>query len=214
MKIKRIVYYFDKVVLNTELEKEIVKNRLFDTNILDHCKKYSVSKSTKLAKLAGYNTRIIVSDASHSIFHCLSNSNLERIGISRLEIARDVGLRNFIFATNFMRYMHKHYERRWSRKGFIYKGELNDTIYIGKSFGEYSSNYSVIYPINNDKNPFGNYAAIHMEFVLLNWKKIKEQFKISSIAEVPCPREAFNYLKKRYIKVNNKLNNNGCINNC
>jgi hypothetical protein len=194
--------YFDHVVILSRYSRRDLIKRFANIDFNDYCLNqpddHPIREASNSAKYHDYIGKIDLKVVKDEFFALLTDERVGECTISRIEIARDFeclcksdpGKLKFAF-------LHNSY-CKWKRRAFDYTGKKSSTDYIGKAHGIKSANYISCY-VPPDGSKITGMPVFHLEFVLLNWAKIKETLQITHPSHCPPAEEIFSRLEQRFI---------------
>ena len=169
MKTKKIIYYYDRIIINSFIPLEELKDLLPLKKLHKNCnntkKSPLVRRPSPLAVYHGYESTIDAYQVNDKFLAILKEYDIGKYGIARIEIAKDYVFRSrdesFNFLDYFINYAVKLYSRNLSfftfheDKGYFDYLKETDfinsrnapsrSLYLGKKMGKTSSNYIVAY---------------------------------------------------------------------
>lgn len=204
--VRKAKYYFDRIVINTNFVPNKLKELLPISELEKHCSSLWIGDTSNSGKSKGYKSKIDAKDATDQFIATLIQHDLDDPGISSIEITKDIECKTFKEAEELQHYFERNTYRKWERYRFTIEGEENDTHYLGKKHQKKSTNNLPFYPITAKKNPFTDNPALHIEFRLSNWSKIRETLKVASIYQLGSAEDIFKNLEKRFLVYNKTIN--------
>ena len=119
-----IVYYYDRIRINSVIPIDDLKEILPYKNLQKNCNSHSavIRKPSFLAQKHGYKSTIEAFQANDNFREILKGCDIGDHGIARIEIAKDYGFKTYKDLLNFQKYFIKNTIKLYSRDSacFIY----------------------------------------------------------------------------------------------
>lgn len=188
--IQEIEYYFDRIIINSEILPEHLRELIDSQEIKSHCKKIRIWEASNTAKHWDYQSRIDILDATDQCMKHVKGYDLARHGITHIEIKKQITFESSSEAERYRLFEKNHRHKKWGRDSF----SVLTTLYKGKIKGEPTRTYFKVY--RDKKDP----CVIHCEFVIEIWANVKDKLGINSLYDLLPAEEIFDDLEDRYLK--------------